>query len=749
MLLVLPIVINTMRRAASLILLLIAATAAIDALEIDPERVAIHAQTVRGFLPRPEASPGELALVEYISSVAEAAGHETTILDFSGFDEAHSFSSVVVVGTGPAALTRPQIDAALLIAVPLNTRDEAPADADRAASLAAVIAAMERASSNTNDRVSITFLFLGAEFGPDPSYPLGSIRFLSGYFPEDPHALLYLDADNLPLLLDAGGDGVVAPSWLIERTLLAAESSGIEATILPTRTQLQRLGVEDGTTQIDPFLVSGIPAVAIGNGDLGVSAPDLEATPLALARFLDRWVEEFASATGTGVPPIWDKHFLLFRLGPRILVIGERVFLGILLGLLLSTLLYSLLLRRQFARYIRTVGRNIWNLPVLYLLMFGFLSAATYSLELLILVRGFPTVWHYYPGAYMAFKLALAFFLFSVAAQLIRHLPLSKNGSFYSAASLFVLLVDIVLFSIINLSIGFYFMWAYFFAFLFSVVRSRFLKAICLIVSPILLARVAIDVLRGPSLEVTELLLLSTRGDLLLAFMLLPFLLMMIRLDYLVRHPVRGRRSFALGMTSVVSGVVVGAIVAFLLLSTPFGPSEPQPITVVETVDYPELERRLTIRSPAPIGDAEVTFAGQTYALEAVDLSTTLVTNRLPDVLSARLTYSEFLDRDRGQLVITAPQPVDDLRIRFVSQEPMIIYDASFPITVAPDQLGAEILIGRRPELPLTVDFTLGGDVTPSVEIEATSFVHPDPLEVLAPGTAVTTSLRVRSRLGR
>ncbi|MFW6262295.1 MAG: hypothetical protein ACOC6J_12005, partial [Spirochaetota bacterium] len=325
----------------------------------------------------------------------------------------------------------------------------------------------------------------------------------------------------------------------------------------------------------------------------------------------------------------------------------------------------------------------------------------------------------------------------------------SKNGSFYSAAALFMLFVDIILFSAINLSFGYYFVWAFFFAFVFSVVRQRALKAMALLLAPYFLVRVAFEVLRIPELRLTEELLLSTRGDLLLSFMILPFLLMLIRLDFLVRHPVRGRRAFALRLASIGTGAVVAGMLVFVLLSNPFAPSTPQPVRAVERVDYEEFERTLALSSPAPLGELRVLFAGDEYELDLSGREHSIASDVLPDVLSVRLSYEDFLDRDRASLRIDAPQPIDELEITFLSEEPMVLYDVSYPFTITPDSTRADVYVGKRPPLPLDVEFTVARGTAPAIDIVARSDEHPDPLEVTGPGLEASTRLEVRTRLGQ
>lgn len=730
-------VINTMRRPALLLSLAIAVGSVASAITIDPTQARTHAEAVRSAYPRPEASAGETQLIAYVNAVARRAGLEPTVLDFSGFATGHSFSRVIEVAVPGSS------EGTIIVAAPLNHPEGAAPDEDGSASVAAALAVME-AVADGSPRLTYRFLFLGAEFGTDPVYPKGTRRFLDDYFAEEPHAMLYLNVDRLPLVIETGGGGRVAPAWLLRSTVEASMANGVAPSILSGLNQLHRLGISDAPGPLVEYLDAGIPAVYLRSGDAGLGPPAVGDAAVRLAGIVGDWTDGFVA----GVPSRWDHHYLYFTVAGRQLIVGEQTFLIVLVVLLTSSILYSLIFRRQFARYLRTIRRNLWNLPVLFLLILGFLTAATYLLQLVLIVRRFPTIWHYYPAAYFAFKMAVSVFLFSVAAVLLRYLPLSKNGSFYSAAALFVLFVDIILFSAINLSFGYYFAWAFFWCFVFSVVRHRFLKAIALAVAPVFLIRVAFEVLRIPELVLTEELLLSTRGDLLLSFMILPFLLMLIRLDFLVRHPVRGRRSFALRIASIGSGVIVVAMLVFVMLSDPFTPTTPQPVTAVERIDYVEFDRILSLSSPAPLGEVRVLFAGSEYEIDTGSREHEITVDRLPDVLSVRLSYEDFLDRDRALLRIDAPQPVDALSITFESDEPMVIYDVSLPFSLAPDRRSARVYVGARAPLPLDVEFTVARGTSPAVEIVATADSHPEPIEIVGSELDATTRVEVRTRIG-
>jgi hypothetical protein len=261
------------------------------------------------------------------------------------------------------------------------------------------------------------------------------------------------------------------------------------------------------------------------------------------------------------------------------------------------------------------------------------------------------------------------------------------------------------------------------------------------------MALVAIQVLSVPELRVTDILLLSPRGNLVLSFVTLPFFLMLIRLDFLIRHPTTGRRSYALRMVTYGSAAVSVALLVFILVSRPFTPANPQPIAVIERVDYESFTRTLTISSPAPLGSFTISSFGQVDEVSTGSRTWETSTERMPDVLSVRLSTADFLDRNQARLTVDSALPLEDVEVMFFAESPMTIYDAEFPYRLAPDRLSAQIFIGKRPRLPLVINYTTTRETTPRIEVVARSSVNPDPIEVERPQAAVTTTLEIRTVL--
>ena len=289
---------------------------------------------------------------------------------------------------------------------------------------------------------------------------------------------------------------------------------------------VDRLGLGDRPTIVDPWLNAGIPAVALEDSGDASAALSADAAP-ALEGFLER----FLALSAEGLEDEWDNHYLPITLGGRTLVAGEAVWVSVVAGLLALALLFSLVFARGLKKYLRALARTGWVLLPLLGLAVAALVAATFGLEALHALRAFPTLWTWRPGAFLAAKLAAAALLsFAVAIPLTR-LGISRHASLLSAASLLLLLVDVLVVLAIDVSLTFPFLWAFSWVFLASRARTRAGKFLLFFPSALLIIAGFVEALSAPSLPLARFLLFSRWwGNLLIAVLALPFLLFLLRI---------------------------------------------------------------------------------------------------------------------------------------------------------------------------------------------------------------------------
>ncbi len=675
--------------------------------------------------PRTEGSPGERQAFSYLQERIAGMGIETiSPIDMERGEGMHSFSRSFEVAV-PGSL-----DDTLIVAVPLNAPPGSTLGRDGSVNLALALGMLERALRET-PTVSLRFLFLGAEHGEGPEYPMGTELFLRNFFPEVPVAVLYLDFRNIPsrILSESGGRGIVSPYWLISRYAAAMDASELPFLNLGTEHQIFRLGVESTGTAIERFLQAGYPGISLSD------VPDLPPSPEP-----ERWAsgfltffDEFLRNNRDGFGEEWDRHYLFYQIRSRYLVVSERAYLLIVILILASTLGYGIIFKGRLVRYLRTISRNAWNLPVFLGLIFGFLFLATILVRGIFLIRSFPSLWETWPLPFFALKLTTALFLFSLLFQLVRRLPFSRNGSFYSASALVFLFLDIVMLTGINISFSYYFLWAFFFAFLFSGFRSRWLKLLAFAASPAWLLKATVDIFTLPDLPVGRILLLSPiRGNLLLAFFTLPFLLMLIRLDFLVRHPIRGKRGFAIVLSTSITGLLTVLLAAAGFLHQPYGTGNPQPLEVIERIDLDTDTRILSLRSPAPLGPLSLRYDGEEYRLSGAERSWDSPAASAEAGIELSLRETPFLGRKTVTLSVDAANPsfIGSLEILLTSPDRIVVYDATFPVSLDPAAGTARIHIGRNPPLPLAIQFTVPDSIRLQVRILATGDRIQTPFEI-------------------
>ena len=244
--------------------------------------------------------------------------------------------------------------------------------------------------------------------------------------------------------------------------------------------QVFRMGTTDERTAIEPYLKAGYPSVGLEGEYRGLAEDEAAQRLTSLSAFL----RGFLSASTAGIPEAWDRHYLLLQPGGASLIIGEGTYVAILLGALALSLLYSLVFRRGLKKYLRLLVRNAYAIVPLAGVSFLFLAAGTYALQAILALRRFPYLWTYDPLMFLALKVCFALFLYAILYNVFRRLPFPRNGSFYSAAALFFLLVDIAVVAVFNISFTYYFLWAYLFVFLSVLVRNRYAKALLFLPAP-------------------------------------------------------------------------------------------------------------------------------------------------------------------------------------------------------------------------------------------------------------------------
>ncbi len=709
-----------MRRPWWIAVLFFLAARALFSLELPPSpdgSLAGDLHTIQSFYPRLEGSEGEKRALSFIQSRLASLGAIFTPFDFSDSDFEHSFSSCIRVDV-PGRLKD-----TLILAVPLDQRPDAEQSRDGAINIALALDLIRR-SRGAPPPVSLTVLFLGAEFGDSDAYPMGSTLFLRDFQPDYRAAVVYLNLRDVPtrILVRGGGRGIVTPYWLMNMSVAALRAAQIPYVLRGVETQVFRLGTTNERMPIEPYLKAGYPSVEL-EGEYE-AAPQRQAAVDwmdSLPAFLSGLLQE----PRAGIPEDWDRHYLLFQEGDFSLIITERAYIAILIITLSGMLLYSLAFRKGMRRYTRTLGRNLPALLPVTGIAFLFLFAGTLTLDGIQAVRGFPSLWSYVPMQFLVLKACVALFLYSVLYNAARRLPFPRNGTFYSAAALFILLVDIAVVAVFNISFTYYFLWAFIFVFFSALARPRFAKVLLFLPAPFWGVRGLIEVFSMPALPLCHFLLLSPIwGNLFIAAACLPFILVVLRLGLVL--PGRGmfrRRT----REYVFAGVLVvgaGVLVARLMLFSPFSPISPQPVDVTQALEIGSKDEitgdTLSVESPAPLTSVMVHDAAGTRWIPSPGNSVKLPL-RPPPASPVKITQnsSAFFSERTVTLEVAMPASPRGVVATLSSSGDFILFDSTFPsVRESPNRY--RILIGAFAPNPMELQLTLpaGGTFTLDLAME-------------------------------
>jgi hypothetical protein len=240
-------------------------------------------------------------------------------------------------------------------------------------------------------------------------------------------------------------------------------------------------------------------------------------------------------------------------------------------------------------------------------------------------------------------------------------------------------------------------------------------------------------------------------GNLLLAGVLLPFVLMLLRLG--LAFPGRGilrrrRRELALAGLLFTAGTLLAVR---LVTFSPFTPAQPQPLTATQSISVNAAgittSTTLLLESPGPLGDLTVIEAGTQRQVPPAAVTAELPLAATPSPISLSVDSRQFLQQRNLTLQLAMPMSPRSLAVSLTSDEDFILIDSSFP-SVQESPRAYRLLVGAFPPNPLVMEVSLptGGvyELTLTMEFD-------EPLIGLSlssrPDLQVTPRVRVQRRL--
>ncbi len=694
---------------------------------------------IHSMYPRLEGTKGEKKLIKYIEKELNTLKVPFVTSNFDESDLVHSFSQNIEV------TIKGKKEDTLIVAIPLNHQATLNKNSDGAINLALGLMLITELTKNTPP-ISIKFLFLGAEFGESGNYPMGSNLFLKNFNPTYKTAVIYLNMRNFPsrLYIRSGARGIVAPYWILQETTKALKSTNIYFLVRGNENQIFRTSIAKEKTIIEPFLKNEFPAISFEGEYNTVSQKEMAQFISSFKVFFTELLKNFSK----GFPEEWDKHYLFFQAKDFYTILSEKLYIIIYLSLFIIIISYSLIFTDRIKKYYRTIVKNFWSVPLIFGVTFLILFISTLTLESISQLKQIPTIWQKIPIYFLIEKILISIFLYALFYNFLRKLPISHNGSFYSAVAVLFLLIDVFVLTLINISYTYYFTWALLFTILFTIAPNRYLKLFFFLISPYWLIKASSELFILHKIEFIRIVLLSgIKGNLLLSIVVQPFLFMIIRLGLLF-PPIsrkskdsdlkrnREKRRIKIAILAFIPAIVFLAY--FFFLYHPYNRENPQPIKVTEYINMPQETNTLILQSPAPIGNL-IYYSGveNPVNIQTNSRKYSMPINHIPKIITYKEKSQSFLDRKNYELTLIPKGEPYKIQLKVKSESEFILYDSNFPFLRDKSGKNYTISIGQNPPIPLTVELTLPQNMNFEILLEI-KYIKP-PIKLMIYGKDIKT----------
>jgi len=328
-----------------------------------------------------------------------------------------------------------------------SSTPEIPGANDDGSGVATVLEVARVLSKDSHQATLVFVAFCGEEAGL-----VGSNSFVEKYPLENVRLMLQLDmtSDESPLILFIDTKKSQSPRWLVSASIDAFHSLGYRNIDYPTFFQSINSSLGGATSDHEPFLKKGIPAIGFvsdvtfpihtRNDSLEYFKPDgLERSGKLVCELIKKFDQ--------GQPEEKAGHYLLFMIGEKPLFIhpfwiSGFILLSLVVGLI--TLIRLFVIRKVQVDW--TADKKIkksW--PKLLLILLAIIIVMFSSLWLMQGLKGQRFPWVVHPGSHLIYGFIFFILGLWVALQILRRWKLRKNSFFFFIRAALYLVVLILI----------------------------------------------------------------------------------------------------------------------------------------------------------------------------------------------------------------------------------------------------------------------------------------------------------------
>jgi hypothetical protein len=655
--------------------------------------------TFSSFFPRLENSAGESEAADHIEKRLLEHEIKYTRYELSESEFVNSGSVIIdVILPGKSGNE-------IFMIFPLNHPESSLQGRDGSSNLAAALFLAEELNK-TDLPQTVHIVFMGAEYGENRDYPIGTKEYLANYYPELNSAFFYFNFSFTPenIIIDYSGTGAVSPLWLLRKSINALNNADLNYSSKSGINLINRLGLNDQSALIDDYFINEFPVISFKGNYTNYYTPDKN-----IQEKYQFFLYELAVKGGGLIPSIlqWDSHYLYLKLGSYELIISETNYVIFLLILISLIIIYPFIANKRFNKYKKTIIRHFWNIPVIFFIMFLLLWIGTIIINIIFQIQDFPSLWKMLPFHFLALKLTISIFIFLLTLRLFKGIHFSRRGSFYSAASMIFIIFDLFILISLDIAFSYYILPVLIFTFAFTIFKSPWVKLVFLILSVLVLLGGVINIFLLDVERVINLILLSpVTGNLIITATLIPLTLMIYRLQFLFHQGNKKIAKVIIIGSDILLGVVCIVLFVYLATFNPYSRGKLQPVTIRENISLDNNTRNISFVSNKPLGEFIYRSLSNTKIINTTEKSYTVSEKELDDIPEIRMEKKSFLDRTQYLITINSSFQPDGISALLQGEDDILLYDSNFNILNKDDKT-AEFLIGANPELPLDFTFTL------------------------------------------
>jgi len=591
----------------------------------------------------------------------------------------------------------------IFLIFPLNNRPDALPGRDGSANLAsALFLATELKKMDLPQIVHI--IFMGAELGDGSNYPLGTRDYLSNYYPDFNSAFFYFDFNSIPdeIIINHSGTRAISPLWILKKSINALNQSGIKYTSRSGINLVNRLGLNDNSSIIDNYFENDLPVISFKGIYSGFYTPKIEQVSALNTFFMKLTLK------GGGLIPSnsdWDSHYLFIKIMNREIFINETNYVIFLLLLISIIIIYPFIADKRFKKYLKTILNHLWNIPVIFFIMFLLLWISTIIINIISQIQSYPRLWENLPFHFLTLKLSLSLFIFLLTLRFFKGIHFSKRGSFYSAAALVFIIMDFLILISIDIAFSYYLLPVLLFTFFFTIARNRWIKLIFLILSILVLLGGIINIFLLNVITIEKLVILSpVKGNLIITANMIPVALMIFRLQFLFH---RNRKSKYLVMAGdIFLGILSIGLFIYLATVNPFTEDRKQTLQINENILLDKGTREISFSSPGSIGKLLYSSSSKIKEIKTKNRNYSIYEEQPLASPRIELKKVSFLNRSRYTITIDSKYKPHNITATLKGQENILLYNSNKHSNNI-DEKTSNFLIETNPVMPYKLNFTL------------------------------------------